>query len=123
MHRQGISKYWSFPTYLPMGSRKSMVSLKNVTVINFAQCHAHSRVSIGFSCTDSKFQNTGHSQCICPWEVVRARFCEKCNGQKLCESHAQSRVSINFSCTVSEFQNSSHSQCIFQWKVVRAWFR
>ncbi|RWW64865.1 hypothetical protein BHE74_00027870 [Ensete ventricosum] len=28
--------------------------------------------SIDFLCTDSEFQNTGHSQCISPWEVVRA---------------------------------------------------
>ncbi|RWV78031.1 hypothetical protein GW17_00061067 [Ensete ventricosum] len=56
-----------------MGGRTSMVSPKNVAVINIAQ----SRVSIGFSCTVSKFKNTSHSQCISSWEVVRARFYEK----------------------------------------------
>ncbi|RWV79975.1 hypothetical protein GW17_00058820 [Ensete ventricosum] len=50
-----------------------MVSRKNVTVINFAQ----SRVFDRFSHTVSKFQNTGHSQRISPWEVVRARFHKK----------------------------------------------
>ncbi|RZS02664.1 hypothetical protein BHM03_00032737 [Ensete ventricosum] len=49
-----------------MGSRTSTVSSKNVTVINFAQ----SQISIGFSRTVSEFQNTRHSQCISPWEVV-----------------------------------------------------
>ncbi|RWV79621.1 hypothetical protein GW17_00059218 [Ensete ventricosum] len=49
--------------YWPMVSRMSMVSRKNATVINFAQ----SRVSIGFSCTVSEIQNTGHSRCISPW--------------------------------------------------------
>ncbi|RRT43790.1 hypothetical protein B296_00045344 [Ensete ventricosum] len=49
-----------------MGSHTSMVSQKNVTVINFAQY----RISIYLSCTVSKFQNTRHSQCISPWEVV-----------------------------------------------------
>ncbi|RZS09284.1 hypothetical protein BHM03_00040353 [Ensete ventricosum] len=56
-----------------MVSRMSMVSRKNVTVIDFAQ----SRVSIGFSCTISKNQNTGHSRLISQWEVVQARFRKK----------------------------------------------
>ncbi|RWW54163.1 hypothetical protein BHE74_00039269 [Ensete ventricosum] len=63
-----------------MGSRASTVSRKNVIVINFAQ----SRVSIGFSCTVLKIQNTSSQ-----WEVVRAWFPEKCDGHKLC---AKSRV-------------------------------
>ncbi|RRT68153.1 hypothetical protein B296_00009979 [Ensete ventricosum] len=50
-----------------------------MTVRNFTQCHARSRVSIGFSCTVSKIQNTGHSQRSSPWEVVRARFHKKCD--------------------------------------------
>ncbi|RRT78113.1 hypothetical protein B296_00017462 [Ensete ventricosum] len=49
-----------------MGSRTIIVSQKNVTVINLAQ----SLVSFDFSCTISKFQNTGHYQHISPWEVV-----------------------------------------------------
>ncbi|RZS08154.1 hypothetical protein BHM03_00039094 [Ensete ventricosum] len=57
-----------------MGSRTSSVSRKNATVINFARSHVHIRVSISFSCTVSKIQNTGHSRRIGPWEVVRARF-------------------------------------------------
>ncbi|RRT61676.1 hypothetical protein BHM03_00041685 [Ensete ventricosum] len=56
-----------------MVNRMSSVSRKNTTVINFA----HNQVSIGFTRTVSEFQNTGHSQCIRPWEVVRARFHEK----------------------------------------------
>ncbi|RZS09687.1 hypothetical protein BHM03_00040788 [Ensete ventricosum] len=60
-----------------MGSRTSTVAQKNTTVINITRCHTHSRVSIGFSCTVSKIQNTGHSRRISPWEAVRERFCEK----------------------------------------------
>ncbi|RRT68288.1 hypothetical protein B296_00034305 [Ensete ventricosum] len=60
-----------------MGSRMSMVSRKNATIINFAQRNAQSLVLVSFSCTVSEFQNTHHSQCISPWEVVRARFREK----------------------------------------------
>ncbi|RWV78672.1 hypothetical protein GW17_00060314 [Ensete ventricosum] len=56
-----------------MGSRASTVSRKNAIVINFAG----SRVSIDFSFTVSKIQNTGHSQCISPWEVVRELFHKK----------------------------------------------
>ncbi|RWV80721.1 hypothetical protein GW17_00057954 [Ensete ventricosum] len=56
-----------------MGSRMSIVPQKNAMVINFTQ----SLVSIDFSCTVSEFQNTGHSQCFSPWEVVRSRFHEK----------------------------------------------
>ncbi|RWW40278.1 hypothetical protein BHE74_00054325 [Ensete ventricosum] len=50
-----------FPTYLPLGSRTSLVSQKNAAVINIAQCRTQNRVSINFSCTVSKIQNTGHS--------------------------------------------------------------
>ncbi|RZS27420.1 hypothetical protein BHM03_00060872 [Ensete ventricosum] len=60
-----------------MGSRTSMVSWKNVTIINIAQSHVQSHISIGFSCTVSEIKNTGHSKSISPWEVVRARFREK----------------------------------------------
>ncbi|RWW35434.1 hypothetical protein BHE74_00059630 [Ensete ventricosum] len=54
-----------------MGSRTSMVSRKNTTVINFVQSHARSLVSIDFSCTVLEIQNTGHFECISLWEVVR----------------------------------------------------
>ncbi|RWW41023.1 hypothetical protein BHE74_00053517 [Ensete ventricosum] len=50
------------PSLNSMGSRMSTVSQKNSTVINFARCHAHSRVSIGFSYTTSEIQNTCHSR-------------------------------------------------------------
>ncbi|RRT32769.1 hypothetical protein B296_00058708 [Ensete ventricosum] len=56
-----------------MVSCMSMVSRKNATVINFAQ----SRVSIGFSCTVWKIQNTGLSRLISPWEVILVRFRKK----------------------------------------------
>ncbi|RWV77903.1 hypothetical protein GW17_00061212 [Ensete ventricosum] len=72
-----------------MVSRTSMVSRKNVTVINVAR----SLVSIGFSCTVSKIQNTGHSRCISSWDVVRVRFHKKCDGHKLC---AKSRAESSF---------------------------
>ncbi|RRT44060.1 hypothetical protein B296_00033301 [Ensete ventricosum] len=61
----------------PMGSHMSMVWRKNMMVINIAQSYVQSRVSIDFSSTVSKFQNTSHSQCISPWEVIRAWFREK----------------------------------------------
>ncbi|RZS09285.1 hypothetical protein BHM03_00040354 [Ensete ventricosum] len=56
-----------------MVSRMSMVSRKNAMVIDIAR----SRVSIGFSCTISENQNTGHYRVISPWEVVQARFRKK----------------------------------------------
>ncbi|RRT71519.1 hypothetical protein B296_00017897 [Ensete ventricosum] len=71
MHHVRNSKFKPFPMYLPLGSCMSLVSRKNMTVINFAQSHAQSRVSIGFSCSVSEIQNTGHSQNISPWEVVQ----------------------------------------------------
>ncbi|RWW83250.1 hypothetical protein BHE74_00008246 [Ensete ventricosum] len=49
-----------------MGSCTIMVSQKNVTV---TKSHAK-RVLIGFLCSVSKIQNTGHSQRIAPWEVI-----------------------------------------------------
>ncbi|RZS21756.1 hypothetical protein BHM03_00054438 [Ensete ventricosum] len=60
-----------------MGSHTDTVSRKNAMVINIARSYAQSRVSIGFSCTVSKIQNTGHSQRNSPWEVVRARLRKK----------------------------------------------
>ncbi|RWW44190.1 hypothetical protein BHE74_00050070 [Ensete ventricosum] len=60
-----------------MGTHTDTVSRKNAMVINIARSYAQSRVSIGFSCTVSKIQNTGHSQRNSPWEVVRARFRKK----------------------------------------------
>ncbi|RWV92466.1 hypothetical protein GW17_00045148 [Ensete ventricosum] len=55
MHHLRILKYWSSPTYLPIGSHTSTVSEKNTTVINFAQSCVENRVSIRFSCTVSEF--------------------------------------------------------------------
>ncbi|RRT68161.1 hypothetical protein B296_00009984 [Ensete ventricosum] len=74
--------------------------------------HVRSRVSIGFSCTVSEIQKTGHSQIISPSEVIRARFRENTHGHNFAQSHARSRVSIDFSCTVSKIQNTGHSQRI-----------
>ncbi|RRT73071.1 hypothetical protein B296_00020365 [Ensete ventricosum] len=60
-----------------MGSRTSTISQKYMTVINFTQ----SRVSIDFSCTVSKIQNTRHSQRM---GSLRARFREiMCRSQTL----------------------------------------
>ncbi|RZS23401.1 hypothetical protein BHM03_00056320 [Ensete ventricosum] len=67
-----------------MGICRSTVLLKNVTVINIARSRTLSRVSIGFSCTVSKMQNTGHSQRISPSEVVRARFHKKTQRLYIC---------------------------------------
>ncbi|RWW67518.1 hypothetical protein BHE74_00025030, partial [Ensete ventricosum] len=92
VYRLENSKFKPFPTYLPLGSRTSLVSQKKVTVINFAQSHVQSRVLINFSCTVSEIQNTshsqhirqcseiqntGHSQRISQWEVIRTWFREK----------------------------------------------
>ncbi|RRT31750.1 hypothetical protein B296_00054755 [Ensete ventricosum] len=50
----------------PTGSYTITVLRKNTTVINFAQSHMQSRVSIDFPCPISELQNTSHSQCISP---------------------------------------------------------
>ncbi|RWV83439.1 hypothetical protein GW17_00054946, partial [Ensete ventricosum] len=71
VYRLGNSKFKLFPTYLPIGSRMSLVSQKNATVINFVQSHVQSRVSIDFSCSISKIQNTGHSQRIRPYSEIQ----------------------------------------------------
>ncbi|RWW62111.1 hypothetical protein BHE74_00030787, partial [Ensete ventricosum] len=78
MHRLENSKYWPFPVYSAMGSRTSMVLRKNATVINFTQ----SRVSIDFSCTVSKIQNSSHSQAI--GSRTNMVFQKKCYAHKLC---------------------------------------
>ncbi|RZS27373.1 hypothetical protein BHM03_00060829 [Ensete ventricosum] len=98
-----------------MVSRTSMVSRKNMTVINFVRSHAQSRVSIGFSCTISKIQNTNHSQRNNPWEVVRAWFHKKTRRSYICANCALCRVSIGFSCTIPQIQNIGHSRCISPW--------
>ncbi|RRT68426.1 hypothetical protein B296_00035780 [Ensete ventricosum] len=68
MHHLENSKYWPFPTYSAMGSLTSTILQKNMMVINFAQ----SRVSTDFLSIVLEIQNSSHSQCICPCEVVRA---------------------------------------------------
>ncbi|RWW45738.1 hypothetical protein BHE74_00048397 [Ensete ventricosum] len=50
-----------------MVSHTTMVSRKNTMVINIVRSRVQSRVSIGFTCTVSKIQNTGHSRHISPW--------------------------------------------------------
>ncbi|RWW58535.1 hypothetical protein BHE74_00034616 [Ensete ventricosum] len=50
-----------------MVSHTSMVSRKNVMVINFVRSHTQSRVLIGFTCTVSEIQNTGHCRRNSPW--------------------------------------------------------
>ncbi|RRT65724.1 hypothetical protein B296_00000282 [Ensete ventricosum] len=67
-------KYWSFPTY-------------------FEHSHVQSRVLISFLCTIFEVQNSGHSQHISPWEVVRVWFYKKSRWSKLC---AKSRVKSSF---------------------------
>ncbi|RWW50801.1 hypothetical protein BHE74_00042903 [Ensete ventricosum] len=92
-------------------------------VISFATSCVQSQVSIGFSCTISEIQNTGHSRRISPCEVIRARFHET-NEMVInfARSRAQSGVSIAFSCTVSKIQNIGNSRCISPWEVIRAQF-
>ncbi|RRT51054.1 hypothetical protein B296_00051321 [Ensete ventricosum] len=58
----------------------STILRKNMMIINFTQSCTRIRVSINFSCTVSKIQNTGHSHRTSPWEIVRALFREK-NGR------------------------------------------
>ncbi|RWV79468.1 hypothetical protein BHE74_00014878 [Ensete ventricosum] len=70
VYRLGNLKFKPLPTFLPLGSRTSLVSRKNTTVINFAQSNTQRRVSINFSCTVSEIQNIGHSQRIRLWEVI-----------------------------------------------------
>ncbi|RRT67232.1 hypothetical protein B296_00038123 [Ensete ventricosum] len=77
VHRLENSKFKPFPMYLTLGSCTSLVSRKNAMVINFVQSHAQSRVSIGFSCSVSEIQNTGHSQRVSPWEFIRTWFRKK----------------------------------------------
>ncbi|RZR71135.1 hypothetical protein BHM03_00003766 [Ensete ventricosum] len=68
-------KILAIPNVLAHGELYEHGFTKNAIIINFAQ--SHTQVPIDFSCTISKIQNTGHSQRISPWEVVRARFREK----------------------------------------------
>ncbi|RWV76942.1 hypothetical protein BHE74_00039022 [Ensete ventricosum] len=84
-------------------------SRKNMTLINFAQSHTQSLVSIDFSCNVLEFQNTGHSQSFSLWEVVGARFREE---NSMVINIAQNLILNSFSCTVLEFQNTCHSQRI-----------
>ncbi|RWW53346.1 hypothetical protein BHE74_00040186, partial [Ensete ventricosum] len=70
-------KILAIPNVVAHGKSYELGFIKNATVMNFAQSHARSRLSIDFSCTVSEIKNTGHSQSICKWEVVRAWFHEK----------------------------------------------
>ncbi|RWW35329.1 hypothetical protein BHE74_00059752 [Ensete ventricosum] len=92
VHHLGNSKYWPFTMYSPMVSRMSMVSRKNRTVINFTL----SRVSIDFSCTVSKIQNTGHSRCISHGKSYEHDFTKKCDGHKLCVESSFDRFFLSY---------------------------
>ncbi|RRT31182.1 hypothetical protein B296_00057749 [Ensete ventricosum] len=76
-----------------MVSRMSMVSQKNVTVINFAQSH----VSIDFSYTVSEIQNTVFPILLAHGKSYKLAFAKNYDGQKFARSRALSRVSIGFS--------------------------
>ncbi|RRT36313.1 hypothetical protein B296_00056297 [Ensete ventricosum] len=71
-----------------MVSRTSIVSRKNSMVINFARSCSQSRVSIDFSCTISKIQNTGHSRrismVIAHGKSYEHGFPKKLNSHKRC---------------------------------------
>ncbi|RWW45534.1 hypothetical protein BHE74_00048619 [Ensete ventricosum] len=67
-----------------MGSRTSMVSLKNETIMNFAQSHAQSQVSNGFSGTISEIQNTGIPNVLAHGKSYEHGFLKKCDGHKVC---------------------------------------
>ncbi|RRT60673.1 hypothetical protein B296_00032652 [Ensete ventricosum] len=54
-------------------------------VINFVQSHTESLVLIGFSCTISKFQNTGHSQCIAYVKWYKHGFLKERDDHTLCK--------------------------------------
>ncbi|RRT37106.1 hypothetical protein B296_00049986 [Ensete ventricosum] len=73
-----------------MGSRTSMVSGKNATVINFAQ---GSRVSIDFSCPSQKFKVLAIPNVLAHGKSYEHGFVKKCDGHKLC---AKSRVKLSF---------------------------
>ncbi|RWW50800.1 hypothetical protein BHE74_00042902 [Ensete ventricosum] len=69
-----------------------MVSRKNALAINIARCRAQCEVSIGFSCTASKIQNTGHSR-HAHGKSYEHGFAKKCDDHNLC---AKSRVELSF---------------------------
>ncbi|RRT37196.1 hypothetical protein B296_00053024 [Ensete ventricosum] len=63
-----------------MGSRTSMVSRKNTTVINFTR----SRVSIGFPAPSRKFKILAISNVLAHWKSYEYGYAKKCNDHKLC---------------------------------------
>ncbi|RWW43084.1 hypothetical protein BHE74_00051290 [Ensete ventricosum] len=56
-----------------MGSRTSVVSQKNVMVINFTQSH----VSISFSCTISEIQILAVPYVLAHWKSLEQGFMKK----------------------------------------------
>ncbi|RZS07101.1 hypothetical protein BHM03_00037861 [Ensete ventricosum] len=95
-----------------MGSRTSMVSLKNTKVINFVQSHARSRVSIKFHAPSRKFKIQAIPIVLAHGKSYEHGFAKKCDVHKLSQSHVRSGVLIDFSCAISKIQNAGHSQPI-----------
>ncbi|RWV90620.1 hypothetical protein GW17_00047167 [Ensete ventricosum] len=60
MHHFGNSKYWPFPTYLPMGSQTSTFLRKSVMITKSRAKSSFDR----FFMQRLGNQNIGHSQCI-----------------------------------------------------------
>ncbi|RRT31453.1 hypothetical protein B296_00056622, partial [Ensete ventricosum] len=70
-------KILAIPDVLDHGKSYEHGFMKKRTGHKLSRSCKQSRVSIGFSCTVSKIQNTDHSQRNSPWYVVRAWFHEK----------------------------------------------
>ncbi|RRT39021.1 hypothetical protein B296_00055124 [Ensete ventricosum] len=85
-----------------MGRSTITILKKTSTVIYFAQSHAQSRVSIDFSCTVSKIQNTGHSRRLAHRKSYEPDLAKNSMVIYFARCRTECRVSIDFSCTISE---------------------
>ncbi|RWV82004.1 hypothetical protein GW17_00056530 [Ensete ventricosum] len=75
-----------------MRSRTSTISRKKVTVINFAQSHTQSRVSIDFLCTSQNFKIQVIPNVSAHSKSYEHDFLKKRDDRKLCvKSRTKSR--------------------------------
>ncbi|RWW53453.1 hypothetical protein BHE74_00040037, partial [Ensete ventricosum] len=113
MHHLGNSKYSPFPTvefrsvFHALSRKFKIPAIPDVLAYGKSyehgftkKCDSHklctksrSRVSIGFSCTVSEIQNTGHSRRLARGKSYEHGFTKKRDGQKLC---AKSRAESSF---------------------------
>ncbi|RRT64630.1 hypothetical protein B296_00040351 [Ensete ventricosum] len=101
-----------------MGSRTSMVSRKNTTVINLCKVAREVEFRSVFRAPSRKFKILAIHNILANGKSYEHGFTKNATVLNFAQSRASGRVLIGFSCIVSEIQNPGLSQRISPWEVI-----